>query len=289
MTATARSHRPAMSRPRVTVCIPHWESRVLAVPCLRSLRAHATPHAELEVLVVDNGSRDGSLDYLRSLPWVRLVERPRESPANWPRNVFTAWDLAAEIGTGEFLVTMHADVFVRRADWLAPFLREMARGPHVAAAGSWKLQVDHPLYALEKRITGTVERAVKRLLGRRPRVHGGPPYPRDYCAMYRRTTLLEHGVSFVPDDRRGGGVHAAERLWAAGFETAVFPVAEMAERVAHVAHGTAAAGHGKPLNHADAQRKAERNLAALLAEPWVRALVEDESLDGVAEPVAVAA
>ena len=59
--------------------------------CLRSIRRYSGAY-NLEVLVVDNGSKDGSLEYLQSLDWIRLIERPDESHANWPTNVFTAWD-----------------------------------------------------------------------------------------------------------------------------------------------------------------------------------------------------
>ncbi len=79
------------AKPRISICIPHWQAQLYMTLCLRSIRKHSA-HYDLEVIVVDNGSRDGSLDYLRSLPWIRLIERPDEKPANWPVNVFTAWD-----------------------------------------------------------------------------------------------------------------------------------------------------------------------------------------------------
>ena len=60
-----------------------------AVP---ALDPQASAKYDLEVIVVDNGSRDESLAYLRRLPWIRLIERPEERPTNWPLNVFTAWD-----------------------------------------------------------------------------------------------------------------------------------------------------------------------------------------------------
>ncbi len=47
---------------RVAVVIPSWDSRGLLPACLDSLHDQG---AELETLVVDNGSRDGSVEYLR--------------------------------------------------------------------------------------------------------------------------------------------------------------------------------------------------------------------------------
>ena len=95
--------------------------------CLRSIRKHSGKY-NLEVIVVDNGSGDGSLDYLRSIPWIRLLERPEERPQNWPLNVFTAWDRGLDVATGEYYLTMHSDVFVKSDNWLDPFLARNLRG-----------------------------------------------------------------------------------------------------------------------------------------------------------------
>ncbi|MFN0055709.1 MAG: glycosyltransferase family 2 protein [Planctomycetales bacterium] len=247
--------------------------------CLRSIRRHSANYA-LEVLVVDNGSRDDSLDWLRTLPWIRLIERPEESVANWPANVFTAWDHALTEARGEFFVTMHSDVFVKRDDWLDPLLREMA-APEVAAAGAWKLTLESPLYAWQKRLLGSAVAGVKRLLGRpaRSSFREGH-YPRDYCAMYRREVLLRHHLTFCPEPGEiTGGYTIARQLWRQGYETRTIPLWEMARHVVHVAHGTAAVSSAKPLRHQGAQRKAERRARALLNEEWVRALREGTELD----------
>jgi hypothetical protein len=62
-----RQERPA------AVVIPSWNSAALLPRCLGSLRDQG---AELELLVVDNGSTDGSLDYLRQ-KGVEHVALPR--------------------------------------------------------------------------------------------------------------------------------------------------------------------------------------------------------------------
>ncbi|MCY2967376.1 MAG: glycosyltransferase, partial [Planctomycetota bacterium] len=99
------------SEPLVTVCIPHWQVGEMMRVCLRSLRKHSAG-LNLEIVVVDNGSRDDSLDWLRSLSWIRLIERPEETPANWPMNVFTAWDRGLREARGRYFLTMHSDVFI---------------------------------------------------------------------------------------------------------------------------------------------------------------------------------
>ena len=270
----------ARSKPRITVCIPHWQVQVYMAPCLRSIRKHSRKY-DLEVIVVDNGSRDASLDWLRSLDWIRLIERPEETHTNWPRNVFTAWDRGLAECDCPYYVTMHSDVFVKHDDWLDPLLREIERSDRIAASGAWKLELENPLYAWQKRVTGYAAARVKALFGRRT-MHAWDKqrYPRDYCAMYRRDILARHGLTFCPVAGAGGGGYSiAKQLWDAGYTMGMVPVRDMAQSIYHVAHGTAAVVAEKPLNHKRAQRKVETRVASLFNEPWIRALESDPTLD----------
>jgi hypothetical protein len=262
------------------VCIPHWQAQLYMTLCLRSIRKHSAKY-DLEVIVVDNGSRDESLAYLRSLPWIRLVERPEETPDNWPVNVFTAWDRGLEIASGEYFVTMHSDVFVKSDDWLDPFLREISVCHEIAGTGSWKLELEHPLYAWQKRTVGYALAKAKSVLGLGKKVKWqAQNYPRDYCALYRRKVLLDCGLTFCPvNGYTGGGYSIARQIWNAGYTTPLFPVREMAGCVFHIAHGTAAISPEKRLNHARKQRQTELKLARLLKADWIHALQIDWTLD----------
>ncbi len=271
--------RPA-NAPRISLCIPHWQVREMMSICLRSIRRHSQKY-DLEIIVVDNGSRDESLDYLRSLSWIRLIERPEESVANWPANVFTAWDAGLREARGEFFVTMHSDVFVKQDDWLDPFLREIVNGPDVAASGAWKLSLESPWYAFQKRVVGSCVANVKRLFGRRARSSFREGhYPRDYCAMYRRSVILSENLTFCPGESLiTGGYSIARQLWSRGYETRMIPVWEIARKIVHVAHGTAAVSGEKPLHHRSAQRRAQQRAQALMSQDWVEQLRRDSLLD----------
>jgi GT2 family glycosyltransferase len=62
-----------MSGPRpVAIVVLCWNRWDLTRRCLASIRAH-TPLADVEVLVVDNGSTDATPDELRKLDWVRAI------------------------------------------------------------------------------------------------------------------------------------------------------------------------------------------------------------------------
>lgn len=268
-------------RPKITICIPHWQVKVYMTLCLRSIRKHSRKY-DMELIVVDNGSHDESLDYLRALPWIRLIERPEEVHTNWPMNVFTAWDLGIRQATGNYFITMHSDVFVKSDDWLDPLLREISHDPSVAAAGAWKLELENPLYALQKRVIGCAVGKVKSLVGLKKNVEWKQGhYPRDYCAMYRRDVILKNDLTFRPIYGKCGGYSVAKQIWDVGYATRMVPVREMATKIFHVAHGTAAVVSEKPLNHKSAQQKVERKVANLFDEVWIRELELDESLDGI--------
>lgn len=286
MTVSAPRCSPR-SFPRVSLCIPHWQAQLYMTLCLRSIRKHSAKY-NLEVIVVDNGSRDGSLDYLRGLPWITLIERPEETPRNWPLNVFSAWDRGLDVAAGEYYVTMHSDVFVKSDDWLDPFLREISLGPAVAATGSWKLELENPIYAWQKQTLGYAVAKSKAILGLGKAVQWQQQnYPRDYCALYRRQTLIDHKLTFCPvNGCTGGGYSIARQLWDGGFSTPLFPVREMARSVYHIAHGTAAIAPEKRLKHAHKQRQTELKLARLLETDWIRALQIDWTLDELDKAIA---
>ena len=200
---------------------------------------------------------------------------------NWPENVFTAWDRGLVEATGEYYVTMHSDVFVRRDGWLDPLLREIERSPHNAASGSWKLDLENPFYAWQKRVVGFAGAKARSWVGLGKAVKWQVQnYPRDYCAMYRSRVVREHGLTFRGiNGYTGGGYSISRQLWDAGYQTPVFPVREMAQSVFHVAHGTAAIAPEKRLRHARKQKQTEHKVARLLCSEWIQDLASDDRLD----------
>ena len=62
-----------MLEPRVSIIIPHWNGIEVLSECLESLeKTTATPN--LEIIVVDNASSDGSQDCKPPLPSIKLIE-----------------------------------------------------------------------------------------------------------------------------------------------------------------------------------------------------------------------
>lgn len=62
---------PTNTTPKVSVVIPSWNAKDELIVCLNSLLAQTQPH---RVIVVENGSKDGSADFVRdNYPSVHLI------------------------------------------------------------------------------------------------------------------------------------------------------------------------------------------------------------------------
>ncbi len=64
-----------MNQPTVTVVIPNWNGKDVISKCLDSLQAQS--YKPNEIIVVENGSTDGSTEYIvKNFPKVKLIQEP---------------------------------------------------------------------------------------------------------------------------------------------------------------------------------------------------------------------
>lgn len=123
-----------MSAPAVV--IPNWNGRDWLPGCLDSLAAQTL--APSEVVVVDNGSTDGSLDLLReSYPAVRTIELGRNTGFAFASNRGVEAVEAAEVAL------VNTDV-VLEPDWLARVADALEANPRAAAVASKMIDLDDP-------------------------------------------------------------------------------------------------------------------------------------------------
>ncbi len=272
--------------PRVTICVPQWQVKELITLCLRAIRKH-TQNVPYEVIVVDNGSQDESLDYLRSLSWIRLIERGTDVPENWVMAFITALDLGFANSRSEYFVIMHTDTIVKHPNWLERLMAPLEADPRCAASGAWKLELRHPVLEFTRKITDTKKAKLwlrRTLLGdQKARQLKRELCPRDYCAMYRSAPIREFGLRF---DCGGpwAGYTTAEQMYYQlkehGYRAEVIPTAEMMQYMVHLAHATAGLRpKERHLNHWRSQKKAERRLHRLFGSDLARTLAADSGLD----------
>ena len=119
----------------LSVVVVTYNSRDHIAGCLRSLdRARGT--LEMEVLVVDNASADGTLDEVRATaPWARIVEMGEN--CGYARAV----NRGTRESTGEFVVALNPDLvagedsFVKLHAWMRAHPRCGIAGPRLSDAG----------------------------------------------------------------------------------------------------------------------------------------------------------
>src|SRR5207244_7057847 len=92
--------------PTISVITPTFNRRASLGRLLHGLVGQTFPAEQFEVVVVDDGSTDGSVEELRSrvIPFrLRVVEQPHRGPA-------AARNLGVEYGRGELVLVLHVDV-----------------------------------------------------------------------------------------------------------------------------------------------------------------------------------
>jgi GT2 family glycosyltransferase len=113
---------------KLSILVASWNGRKHLEDCLAAVAAQRDPGCAWELLLLDNGSRDGTAEWVRAQhPWVRLVE----SPANLG---FAAGNnRLAALAEGDALVLLNNDTRPE-PDWLAALAdAAAAAAPDVAA------------------------------------------------------------------------------------------------------------------------------------------------------------
>jgi GT2 family glycosyltransferase len=103
--------------------------------CIESIRTCTGPMYEL--IVVDNGSKDESLDYLRSLSDIKLIENKENVGAPAGRNQ------ALALAEGEYIVFLDNDTVVTRG-WLERFMACAGADPLYGVLGPMSNYVSGP-------------------------------------------------------------------------------------------------------------------------------------------------
>ena len=259
-----------MNQP-VSIIMPNYKTPELTRLCLRSLRKF-TPHDAIRIIAVDNASGDESLDYLRSLGWIRLIERtPADIAGMAPALMHTtAMDLALNEVDTPFVLSFHTDTIVYSPDWLDFLLGRISRDEKIAGVGSWKLEFVPPLKRFGKKLE-IIENRVKQLLGlKKPEVR----FLRSHCALYRTDLLRRHTRGFGDGESAGKSIH--KLLTDAGYTMEFIPPEVLIKYMDHLNHATMI------LNPAIGSRrtsapKARRSLESRMA--FYRDILADDSLD----------
>jgi GT2 family glycosyltransferase len=179
----------------VSIVIPNWNGKKFLAGCLDSLAKQT--YSPIEIIIVDNGSHDGSVEFLQeNYKHVKL--------ARFEKN--TGFSVAVNRGiqesTGELVSLLNNDTIVD-PNWAAELVRTMREHPEISSAGCKMLAYDdHTM--LDGAGDGYRRGGLPGRIGHRERDTGRfdiPRYILGACggaALYRRS--LFDDIGFFDDD-----------------------------------------------------------------------------------------
>ncbi len=176
---------------RVSVVIPNWNGLHVLKPCLEALRRQTFD--DFSVIVVDNGSSDGSAAYLRA-------HHPEVTLCALPRNIGFAGGMNAgfRVATGAYLVALNNDT-VPAEGWLAALVAVLDSHPEAGSAASTMLRLADPS-VIDTLGDGYGWAGVSCKFGNGRRAEDAPKLPFPVfgacggAAIYRRQMLDEIGL-----------------------------------------------------------------------------------------------
>lgn len=263
---------------KATICIVNYKTLELTKCCLRSIRKFTKyPY---EVIVVDNGSNDESLDYLKSLGWIRLIERNTKDDLSGGYSHATALDLGLANCNTEFFISMHSDTLVQKGNWLTDLISYFDNDNNISCVGSGKIELTPRWRILLKKTTDF--RTFKRKLLKEPDPIGKHRYyNRTICCLYRTDTLHREKLSFLMD--RDKGLTSGKKLYLElierGYKTVELPLAVMGRYITHLAHATQVVNRGEFALRKKTISKCNRLIDKIMSSATFQAILTDDSLD----------
>jgi len=263
---------------KATICIANYKTLDFIRLCLRSIRKFTKyPYA---VIVVDNDSQDDSLQYLKSLKWIRLIERNRNNDPGGGHSHAAAMDVGVENCNTEFFVSIHSDTFVQKAGWLGELIGYFGSDETIACVGSGKIELTPKWRILLKKATDF--RTFRRKLLREPdRIGKFRYYNRTICCLYRTDVLRREKLSFGMDQDKGltGGKKLYFELVDRGYKTVELHSRVMGEYVTHLAHATQVVNPLEFTLRRKTVRKCNRLVRKVTASETFQSILTDDSLD----------
>jgi len=263
---------------KATICIVNYKTLDLTRCCLRSIRKFT--RYPYEVIVVDNGSNDNSLDYLKSLGWIRLIERSTRNDHKGGYSHAAGLDLGLNSCNTEFFISMHSDTFVQRRNWLTDLIRYFGDDKNISCVGSGKIELVPKWRALLKKATDF--RTFKRKLLQEPDPIGKYRYyNRTICCLYRTGILHHEKLSFLMDRDKGltSGKKLYFELLERGYKTVELPPAVMGRYVVHLAHATQVINREEFTLRKKTISKYNRLIDKIMSSATFQSILTDDSLD----------
>lgn len=121
---------------KVTIIIPNYNGKHFMAPCLASLEKQSCH--DFKVIVVDNASTDGSLEYMReNYPDIEVIALDKNYGFSRAVNV------GIKRSQTPYIILLNNDTTVA-ANYVEELVKEIERSPHIFSISSKMIQMYHP-------------------------------------------------------------------------------------------------------------------------------------------------
>lgn len=118
-------------QPLVLVIILNWNKHQLIVECVRSILKN-TDYKNFEVVIVDNGSTDGSVEALKKIKGITVISLKENY--GFSKGMNTGACYALHNYSPDYLAFVNNDTLFIQKNWLATLISELENDPQAAIA-----------------------------------------------------------------------------------------------------------------------------------------------------------
>ncbi len=242
----------------LSIVLVNYKTPEITRICLELLEK-AIDVNKVPVWVVDNNSNDSSLDYLKSLSWVRLLERKVTSPEGGFMAHGRALDMAMEKVDTDYVLLMHTDTLIYNPEIIHILLAEMQAEKLVAAVGCLE-QVNRSVLQTAWRIFTRGIKYYKRIAIRSLGLTTRDPrlfyevYLKSFCTLWNVNIIRQNQLCFSMVERIPG-YEMQDVLKRRGFKFLAIPPRRMFKYLDHVEAGTVSIVEGLDKRHKRVKNK----------------------------------
>lgn len=118
-----------------SIVIPVYNNLPYTEPCLNSILRHTPAEPPFEIIVIDNGSADGTGDYLKAFAAAHPPSMLRIISNRKNLGFARACNQGARLADGDFLIFLNNDTLVHRG-WSRALIHELSTRPETGVVGA---------------------------------------------------------------------------------------------------------------------------------------------------------